>query len=422
MKAVVVGGGAVGLSTAWALAEAGADVTVLERDRCGHGCTYGNTGWICPALSAPLPAPGVMLAALKGMWRPSSPILIRPFFGPSFLRWSWGFWRACAPARYQTGLEATLALGARSVELFRELRAAGVQFELYESGMLVAALTAEGLTEYEEMLGGARAAGYRGEIELLDGDAVRRLDPAVSEAVVGGIHAPAERYVRPESFARGLADALRRRGSEVREETAVSGLDRRDGRWEIATAGEALSADAVVVAAGAWSGRLLAGIVKVPLEAAKGYSVTARGEGTVPRHALYLSEAKVGCSSFGDALRIAGIFDLTGIDSTLRRRRLENIVRSSTPYLREWRPMDVELEWAGLRPYPPDGLPIVGPVPGRDGLFLATGHGRMGITLAPATGKAVATLVTEGRLVDELRPFGVERFARGGACAAAAAA
>jgi D-amino-acid dehydrogenase len=419
VKVAVVGGGAVGLSTAWALAEAGADVTVLERDRCGHGCTFGNTGWICPALSAPLPAPGVMLAALKGMWRPSSPILIRPFFGPGFLRWSWGFWRACAPARYQAGLEATLALGARAVPLFRELREAGVEFELYERGMLVAAITPHGLAEYEGMLGAARAAGYEGEIELLDGEGVRRLDPAVSDAVVGGIHAPAERYVRPESFARGLAAALRERGADVREGIAVNGLARRDGRWEVATVGEAVTADAVVVAAGAWSGRLLTGIVNVPLEAAKGYSVTARGEGTVPRHALYLAEAKVGCSSFGDSLRIAGIFDLTGIDSSLRRRRLANIVSGSTPYLRDWRPTDVELEWAGLRPYPPDGLPIVGAVPGQDGLFLATGHGRMGITLAPATGKAVATLVTEGRLADELRPFGVERFARARARAAA---
>ena len=419
MKVAVVGGGAVGLSSAWALAEAGADVTVLERDRCGHGCTFGNTGWICPALSAPLPAPGVMLTALKGMWRPSSPILIRPFFGASFLRWSWAFWRACSPSRYQAGLEATLALGARSVDLFRELQAAGVEFELYERGMLVAALTRAGLDEYDEMLGGARAAGYEGEIHLLGGDEIRRLDPAVSTAVVGGLHAPAERYVRPESFARGLADALRARGAEVREGVGVEGMTRRDGRWHLATGDEAVVADAVVVAAGAWSGRLLAGIVHVPMEAAKGYSVTARGDGTLPAHALYLAEAKVGCSSFGDSLRIAGIFDLTGIDSTLRRRRLANIVRSSTPYLRDWRPTDVELEWAGLRPYPPDGLPIVGAVPGQDGLFLATGHGRMGITLAPATGKAVAALVTEGTLADELRPFGVDRFTRASVRAAA---
>jgi D-amino-acid dehydrogenase len=400
-------------------AEAEADVTVLERDRCGHGCTFGNTGWICPALSAPLPAPGVMLTALKGMWRPSSPILIRPFVGASFLRWSWGFWRACTPARYQAGLEATLALGARAVPLFRELREAGVEFELYERGMLVAALTRQGLDEYEEMLGAAQTAGYDGEVHPLDGDGVRELDSAVSDAVVGGLHAPAERYVRPESFARGLAVALRARGAEVREGVSVDSLNRRNGRWHVATADGTVTTDAVVVAAGAWSGRLLAGIVDVPLEAAKGYSVTARGEGTVPRHALYLAEAKVGCSTFGDSLRIAGIFDLTGIDSALRRRRLANIVSGSTPYLRDWRPTDVELEWAGLRPYPPDGLPIVGPVPGQDGLFLATGHGRMGITLAPATGRAVATLVTEGRLADELRPFGVERFGRASARAAA---
>jgi len=148
------------------------------------------------------------------------------------------------------------------------------------------------------------------------------------------------------------------------------------------------------------------------MEAAKGYSITARGHGALPRHALYLAEAKVGCSTFGESLRIAGVFDLTGIDLSVRKRRLDAIRMTSAPYFADWAPDEVELEWAGLRPYPPDGLPVIGPVPGAPGLHLATGHGRMGITLAPATGEAVATLVLEGRTPPEIEPFGVERFAR----------
>jgi D-amino-acid dehydrogenase len=146
------------------------------------------------------------------------------------------------------------------------------------------------------------------------------------------------------------------------------------------------------------------------MEAAKGYSVTARGRGTLPRHAFYLAEAKVGCSTFGDALRIAGVFDLTGIDLTLRRRRIDMILRESSAYFRDWKPEAIELEWAGLRPYPPDGLPVIGRVPGRERLFVATGHGRMGITLAPVTGKLVAGLIVDGASAPELAPFRVERF------------
>jgi D-amino-acid dehydrogenase len=398
MRVAVVGGGAVGLSCAYELTRRGADVVVYERDRVGEGCSRGNTGWICPSLSAPLPAPGIMGAALRGMLRPASPVLIRPFFGPAFLRWSWRFWRACAPEAYRAGTEATTAVSRSAFELFDELREQGVEFEMASSGMVVAALTESGLEEYVAMVGDAQKAGYDEPVEVLGKEEVRALEPATSDAVAGGIHMPAERYVRPESLSQGLADAIRRAGGEVREGV------------EVRSVGE-LDADAVVVSAGAWSGRLLESAgVHLPMEAAKGYSVTARGAGRLPRHALYLAEAKVGCSTFGETLRIAGVFDLTGLDEKLRRRRLDTILRASAAYFRDWEPRDVELEWAGLRPYPPDGLPVIGPLPGRKDVIVATGHGRMGITLAPVTGKLVADVVLDGASPPELDPFRVERF------------
>jgi D-amino-acid dehydrogenase len=204
--------------------------------------------------------------------------------------------------------------------------------------------------------------------------------------------------VRPESVSNGLAEWLRANGSKVEENTAVSDLDELD-------------ADAVIVAAGAWSGDLL-GESRFPMEAAKGYSITAKSSGTLPHHALYLSEGKVGTSTFGESLRIAGIFDLTGIDETLKRKRIDAIVRSAAAFLEDWEPEEIELEWAGLRPYPSDGLPVIGPVAGREGLYVATGHGRMGITLGPITGKLLAHVVLEGAQPPALEAFRIERFTR----------
>ncbi|MBD0291263.1 MAG: FAD-dependent oxidoreductase [Thermoleophilia bacterium] len=413
MRVAVVGGGAVGLACAHALARAGAEVVLLERGRCGEGCSYGNTGWICPALSAPLPAPKVMARALLGMWRRDSPLLVQPRLDASFVRWSWEFWRACSPERYRAGLHATVAFARPTFALFEELRAQGVAVEIHTTGMVVAARTEAGLNEYVEMVEGAREAGYEGPVELVDGDELRRREPSLDDTVLGGLVVGAERYVRPEAFTAALADALGRRGAEVREGADVRGLERRAGSWHVLAGDDSTEAEAVVVAAGAWSGRLLEPLgIRLPLEAAKGYSVTASGEGTTPRHALYLAEAKVGASPYDGLVRLAGIFDLTGIDSRLRRRRIGAIVRASLPYFHDWRPQQIELEWAGLRPYPADGLPIVGPVPGHQGLFAATGHGRLGITLAPATGEAVRHLVLEGETPAEVRPFTVERLLR----------
>jgi len=397
VKVAVVGGGVVGLSCAFALTRGGADVTVYERGRVGEGCSRGNTGWICPGLSAPLPAPGVMGGALRGMLHRDSPLLISPLLGPSFLRWSWGFWRASSRERYRAGLEATVALTKSAFADYDDLREAGVEFEMHSTGMLVAALTEPGLDEYAAMLTEAEEAGYEGPVRVISGDEARELDPALSEAVIGGVHAPSERYVRPESVSNGLAAWLRGNGAKVEESTAVHDV-------------EELDADAVVVAAGAWSGGLL-GDGRFPMEAAKGYSITAKSSGTLPSHALYLSEGKVGTSTYdGGLLRIAGIFDLTGIDETLKRKRIDAIVRSSAAFLKNWEPEEIELEWAGLRPYPSDGLPVIGAVPGREGLYVATGHGRMGITLGPITGKLTAQVILEGAAPRELEPFRIERF------------
>jgi D-amino-acid dehydrogenase len=319
--------------------------------------------------------------------------------GLDFLRWSWLFWRASSPERYQAGLEATVALTRTAFEDFAALRESGVDFELHSTGMLIGAVTERGLEDYATMLRGAQAAGYTGAVHVLTAEEAREVEPAVGAAVVGAVHAPDEQYVRPESLTRGLAEAVRAHGGDVREGDEVQSV-------------EGLDADAVVVAAGAWSGSLLEPLgLRVPLEAAKGYSVTARGRGTAPRCAYYLVEAKLGASPFGELLRLAGVFDLTGLDESLRRKRLATILESAKPFFRDWEPQEIELEWSGLRPYPADGLPILGRVPGHERVFLATGHGRMGITLAPGTGRLLADVVLDGASPPELEPFSVARFA-----------
>jgi D-amino-acid dehydrogenase len=169
-----------------------------------------------------------------------------------------------------------------------------------------------------------------------------------------------------------------------------------------------VAAQRVVVAAGLPTAPLLRRLgVRVPLIGARGYSVTIRGRGTPPQHALYLAEAKLGLSPFDDGVRVAGVFELGASNVNASAAVGERLLAAARPYLAGWQPdPDGPVEaWAGLRPATPDGLPLIGALPGLDGIYLATGHGMLGVTLAPATASLLAPLVLDGRAAPELTPF-----------------
>jgi D-amino-acid dehydrogenase len=415
LRVVVVGGGVVGLCCAYELMRAGADVTVVERDRCGGAASLGNAGWVVPSLSAPMPAPGVTAQALRMVFKSDGPLRLRPRLDLDFLRWCWRFWRNSTQERYEAGLKALLGLNEQTIELYKDLRASGIEFEMHESGLLIATLSEETLQEYAGLLESAKSAGYAGEVQLLGNEALLRLEPALSDAVVGAVYARDDLHVRPDTLASGLASYLVARDVQILENTEVYGLiPAGKGGWLVSTSREKLIADRVVVAAGMWSSEVLAKLgVRIPLEAGKGYSVTARGRGTKPRHAMKLAEPNVACSPFEEAVRISGIFELGGRDLSVDRRLLEGVLHSASAFLRDWVVEEPRFEWAGLRPTTPDDLPLIGAVPGFEHLYVATGHGMLGVTLAPATGTALAPLVLEDRSVPELEPFRPDRFAGG---------
>ena len=413
MKVIVIGGGVVGLSCAYEINRAGAEVCVVERDRCGGATSLGNAGWVVPSLSAPMPAPGITSQALKMIVKRSGPLRIRPKFDPDFLRWCWRFWRNSSREHYEAGLRAILELNEDTVQLYKDLRAAGVDFEMHESGLLIAALSEDTLEEYVELLDAARAAGYAGEVELLRQEALRHTEPALSDAVVGAVYTKDDLHVRPDTLSSGLASYIKAKGVEVLEETKVYNLAPTEKHtWKVSSSQGELTADRVVIAAGIWSAEILANLgIRIPLEAGKGYSVTATGRGTKPQRALKLAEPNVSCSPFEEAVRISGIFELGGRDLSVNRRLLAQVFRSASDFLRDWTMEEPSFEWSGMRPATPDSLPIIGFVPGWRNLYVATGHGMLGVTLAPATGTALAALVVEDLMPRVLEPFRVDRFA-----------
>jgi D-amino-acid dehydrogenase len=408
-RVVVVGGGVVGLACAWELRRGGASVVVLERGAVGGGVSQGNTGWVCPSFTYPLPAPGMVREGLRQLVTGGDAFVLRPRLDPAFVRWLWSFRRNCSQTRFDRGVRALLALNERTLALFDAYREAGVSFEMHSAGLVLAARTHDGLDFYRTIFERLRQLGYEGAIDELDAAALASLEPALDPTrLVGGLHATVDRFVRPEQLTAGLAASLRADGVEIREGCALTRIARQNGAFALETSDGREPADRVVVSAGLSTTPLLRRLgARVPLVGARGYSVTIAGRGTPPRHALYLAEAKLGLSPFVGGVRIAGVFELGARDAEAPRDAGARLLAAARPYLTGWRPeADACVQaWAGLRPSTPDGLPLIGALPGLDGVYVASGHGMLGVTLAPATAALLAPLVLEDRAAPELAPF-----------------
>jgi D-amino-acid dehydrogenase len=335
--------------------------------------------------------------------------VLRPRLDPGYVRWLWDFRRNCSRNRFDAGVRALLALNARTLELFDVYRNAGIEFEMHTAGLVLAARTQEGLDVYRAIFRRLRELGYEGTTDELGAAALAELEPALDRARVrAGLHARVDRFVRPEQLTAGLAASLRSGGTDLREGTELLSLARDHGKVALDTSGGRELVDRVVLAAGLPTAPLLRRVgVRLPMVGARGYSVTLTGRGTPPRHALYLAEAKLGLSPYDGGVRIAGVFELGARDTTPSANQGARIVAAARQYLGGWQPdADGPVEaWAGLRPATSDGLPLIGSLPGFDGVYLATGHGMLGVTLAPATAALLAPLVLEGRRAPELAPF-----------------
>jgi D-amino-acid dehydrogenase len=412
MNITVVGAGVIGLSCAFELSELGHQITVIDAGATGAGGSAGNAGWITPFLSTPRAAPGAVRDAVRNFTRPEGAARMRPHVEPAFAGFLARFLRASNKDRSAQRTAALQSLARESLRAFDSLGSRGVEFDQYSDGLAVVFKRPENLDHYESLAVKMRGLGYVGDITAYRGGDVASFDPAIRRDVAGVIHLVSERHVRPESLTGGLAKALVANGGQVIEHDAVTRIEKRANKWLAITAsGQHFESDQLLVSAGYPSRTLLSPLgVRLPLEAAKGTSMTARGRGTVPSHPLKLYEHMVACSPFGDAVRLSGTFDIGRRDFALNRKRLDMVVRHGMSYLEDWQATDVEVEWVGHRPTSSDDTPIIGPVAGQPGLYVATGHGTLGVTLGPVTGHLVAQEMALHREQSLLGPFRLTRF------------
>lgn len=413
MKVTIIGAGVIGLSCAYELSELGHQVTVIDSGAVGAGASAGNAGWVTPFLSSPRAAPGVIGDALRSFTSPDGPARMQPHIEFGFASWVLQFLSASTKTRHTRGMASLQGLSKHAFGYFDSLADRGVRFEQHTEGLGVVFKEQDNLEHYEQLARNMRALGYTGKVSVYRGGDVANFDPAILRNIAGVLHLEEERHVRPETLTDGLAKAIINAGGEIVENQKVNRTAPRGaGKWTVITDdGQSFDADYVVVAAGYPSRSLLRQVgVKVPLEAAKGTSLTAYGEGTAPSHPLKLYENMVACSPFGQTVRLSGTYDLGRRDFALNRKRLDMVIRHGLSYLEDWRPTEVEAEWVGHRSTTVDDLPIIGPVSGRPGLYLATGHGTLGVTLGPLTGALVAQEISQEKDQALLEPFRLGRF------------
>ena len=409
---IVIGGGAVGLSAAYALQRAGREVTVLTRDLIGEGASSGNAGMFVPDHIVPLSAPGVIAQGLRWLLNPESPFHIRPRADLDLARWLWSFRRHATAAHVRYGAPILRDLGFASADLFAEMQADLGSFGFAQTGLLTVYGNAKTRKAALEAADLAESLGL--EVERLDADALRTAEPGLRTPADGAVLYPQDGRIDPNALLRTLAARLPERGVRIRSGVSVEGFEARGGRiTAVRTDAGPMPAETVVLAAGAWTGRLAAMLgERIPVQPGKGYSITIPSR-HAPRYPLILTDEKVTVTPMPGRLRFTGTLALAGFDPSVDERRAAPLRRLARAYGPEGL-SDAEIAalpvWSGFRPCSPDGLPIVGPSRRHQNLVLATGHGMLGITLAPITGAIVAAVVQGERAPVDPAPLRPSRF------------
>lgn len=394
---LVVGGGVVGLVTAYYAAREGFEVTLVERnDRNHQGTSWGNAGMIVPSHVIPLAAPGMVALGLKWMWNPESPFYIRPRPNPELLSWGWKFTRAANRRHVARAAPLLRDLHLASRDLYERLEDELGGIGLEQRGLLMLCNSEAGLEEE------AKAAELARELdipaEVLTPEETQALEPNLEMSISGSVYFPKDCHLAPDRLLGALRSKLEQLGVRLLWETTVTGVTARTGRIiSVSTTNGDILPDEVILAAGAWSSKLARGLgLKLPMQAGKGYSLTLSEPRQLPKLCALLSEARMAMTPIGSSLRFGGTMELTGIDERVSRSRIRGIVKSVPRYFPAFKEEDFAgtTPWVGLRPCSPDGLPYLGRPRSIGNLILATGHGTMGMSLAPVTGKLVTEMLS----------------------------
>jgi D-amino-acid dehydrogenase len=403
-SAVVVGAGIVGLSTAWFLQERGVAVTVIDRVGVAAGASWGNAGWIAPALSVPLNDPRMLRYALRSLPNRAAPVRIPPSLDPALWRFLMRFAANCRQSSWTRAVRANLTLNQECIAAYDVLVSNGVDAPINDAPITALFRTPADAEHLLDQLQRLRDAGQPSSTTELTGAALREQAPLASNAVTVGVRINGQRFVDPGRFVQALGRSVVERGAELHTVDVVDVDASGDGARVQLREGPALTADVAVIATGAWLPALARRWVRVPVQAGRGYSFMVPVERPV-FGPIYLPDARVACTPLAAGkLRVTSMMELRRPEAPASGGVVDAIVDSTRPYLDGVRWTERDEIWVGPRPLSPDGRPLVGEV-AEHRIYVAGGHGMWGMKQGPATGRLLAEQIATGRQPPALRDF-----------------
>ncbi len=411
---LVIGGGIVGLFTAYYLTKAGVEVMLIDKSDMQVTTSTGNAGMIVPSHIIPLAAPGMIGKGISWMFSTKSPFYIHPRFDKKLFEWSWLFYKSATQSHVDKSIPFLRNISLLSKSLYQQFHAEHqheVALELAEKGLMMLFQTIEMEKEEHEFAQIARLNGL--EAEILSASDLRKVEPNLEVKARGAVLFPGDAHLNPEALYRFLKEYLLRKGATFKSQLEVTGFEKSNGKVAAVITSEGrIETSGVILCAGAWSATLAQKLgFNLPMMGGKGYSFMQENNPEIMQASI-LTEMKVAVSPYGSRVRFGGTMEIAGTDEKININRVKGIFESINRYYPTFESKfpTTDQIWKGLRPCSPDGLPYIGSAPNLSNAWFGTGHGMMGISMAPATGKILCDLHQGDVAPMDLKAFEVGRF------------
>ncbi|MCT4699230.1 NAD(P)/FAD-dependent oxidoreductase [Tenacibaculum haliotis] len=411
-KVLIIGGGIIGLCTAYYLQKKGNKVTIIDKSDFTSGASYVNAGFITPSHIISLAAPGMINKGIKWMLNPESPFYVKPRLDYDFLKWSWLFKKASTTQKVESAIKVIKDINLLSKNLYEDIKASNdFDFFYQHKGLLMCYQTDK--AGEEEWITGQRGIKEGLHVENLTKKQVLKLEPDAGLNIKGAVYYHSDAHMTPNEFMLQLKNYLVKNNVTILANEEVLDINLLgDKVSSIKTDKQELFADEIIVATGSWSQKLLKKLnTTIPVQAGKGYRINVSKKTGITIPAI-LIEAKVAVTPMNGFTRFAGTMEVDTINHTINTRRVDAIAKAGEKYYDGLKieQHDIDNAACGLRPCSPDGLPYIGRLSKVKNVTIATGHAMMGWSLGPATGKLVSEIISEEKTSLNITPFNPNRF------------